>query len=97
MERITPYRTYWLVWVVLLALTLSMIAAESAPLSRVVVVAFVLLAMVLKVTMIGAWYMHLRLERAALVLSVVLGTFVTAAALFFLLVPDAILMPQARP
>ncbi len=97
MERITPYRTYWLVWIVLLGLTLTMIVAEGAPLARGLVVTFILLAMLLKVTMIGAWYMHLRLERAALILSVVLGTFVTAAALFFLLVPEAISMPQAGP
>ncbi len=97
MERITPYRTYWVVWVVLLGLTLTMVVAEGAPLARGLVVAFILLAMLLKVTMIGAWYMHLRLERAALILSVVLATFVTAAALFFLLVPEAISLPRARP
>jgi heme/copper-type cytochrome/quinol oxidase subunit 2 len=41
--------------------------------------------------------MHLRLARAALILSVVLATFVTAAALFFLLVPEAISLPKANP
>ena len=89
MEHVTSYRTYWVLWVVLLLLTVSMFAAEAAPFSRAVVVGIILFAMSVKVVTIGAWYMHLRYERPALILSVSLGTFLTAAALFFLLVPEA--------
>ena len=92
MERVTPYRTYWIAWVVLLGLTTTMFGAEAAPLPHAVTVGVVLCAMSVKVGLIGAWYMHLRYERLALVLSVVVGTLATAAALFFLLVPDGISM-----
>ncbi len=90
MERVTPYRTYWIAWVVLLGLTTLMIGAEAAGLPRVGTVIVVLTAMVTKVTLIGGWYMHLKFERAALVACVVGGTFATAAFLWFLIVPDGI-------
>jgi caa(3)-type oxidase subunit IV len=92
MEHVTPYRTYWILWVVLLGLTTSMFAAEAAPFTRVLTVGIILLAMTVKVATIGAWYMHLRYETLALILSVVVGTFATAAALFVLLVPDGVSM-----
>lgn len=97
MERLTPYRTYWIAWVILLGLTTMMIVAEGAGLPRVAAVAVVLGAMVMKVTLIGGWYMHLRLERAALVACVVGGTFATAALLFFLIVPDGISALRLAP
>jgi caa(3)-type oxidase subunit IV len=90
MERVTPYRTYWVAWLVLLTLTVTMIVAEAALPARAVTVAVVVFAMIVKVTLIGAWYMHLRYERLALVASIVIGTFATAVALFALLVPDAL-------
>jgi cytochrome c oxidase subunit IV len=92
MEHVTSYRTYWILWVVLLGLTLTMIGTEAAGLPRVATVGIIVLAMTVKVATIGAWYMHLRYERLGLILAVALGTFVTAGFLFFLLVPDGIHM-----
>lgn len=89
MEHVTSYRTYWILWVVLLLLTVSMFAAEAAPFARPVTVGIILFAMSVKVITIGAWYMHLRYETPALIISVSATTFLTAAALFFLLVPEA--------
>ncbi len=97
MERMTPYRTYWIAWAVLLGLTTMMIVAEGAGLPRTAAVAVVLAAMVTKVTLIGGWYMHLKFERAALAACVVGGTFATAAVLFFLIVPDGISALRLAP
>jgi caa(3)-type oxidase subunit IV len=97
MERITPYRTYWILWVILLALTAIMIVTEGAGLPRAATIAVVVGAMVTKVTLIGGWYMHLRYERAALIAAVVGGTFATAAILFFLIAPDGIAMHRMAP
>lgn len=92
MEGTTSYRTYWIAWSILLVLTLSMIVMEGAGFSRLFAVLFLIIAMLAKATLIGGWFMHLRFERTSLVLSVVIGTFATAAFLFFLLVPDGIAM-----
>lgn len=92
MESVTPYRTYWIAWAILLTLTIIMVLMEAAQFSRVAIVLVLVVAMLTKATLIGGWFMHLRFERAALVISVVAGTLATAALLFFLLVPDGIAM-----
>lgn len=92
MEGSTSYRTYWIAWAVLLVVTLLMLLTESAPFSRVFVVIFLVGAMLFKATLIGGWFMHLKFENTALVLSVVVGTLATAAALFLLLIPDGMAM-----
>lgn len=97
MEHVTPYRTYWIAWLILLALTTLMIVAEGAGLPRAGTVTVVLAAMVTKVTLIGGWYMHLKYERAALVACVVGGTFATAAFLFFLILPDGLSALRLAP
>ncbi len=53
-------------------------------------VLLLLVAMLVKAGVIAAWFMHLRFERAALVISIVGATVLTAVALFGLIVPDAI-------
>ncbi|MFQ6046264.1 MAG: cytochrome C oxidase subunit IV family protein [Gemmatimonadales bacterium] len=88
MERVTPYRTYWIAWGILLMLTIFMLLMEATRFSRVATITILLAAMLTKATLIGGWFMHLRFERRALVVSVVAGTFATAAVLFFLLIPD---------
>lgn len=90
MEGVTAYRTYWIAWGILLTLTVIMVLMEAAQFSRVAIVLVLVVAMLTKATLIGGWFMHLRFERAALVISVVAGTLATAALLFFLLVPDGV-------
>lgn len=97
MERVTPYRTYWIAWAILLVLTTVMVVTEGAGLPRGATIAVVLGAMATKVTLIGGWYMHLRFERAALIASVVGGTFATAAFLFFLIAVDGAAMLRMAP
>lgn len=83
------YRTYWIAWGALLALTLTMVGLDSAPLDYRIFAVLMLGAMLVKATVIGVYFMHLRFERWPLVLSIVLGLPVNAAILYILIVPDA--------
>ena len=97
MEGRTSYRTYWMVWVLLLILTIGMIFVEAARLPAAATILVLTAAMFVKAGMIGTWFMHLRYETRALVLAVVLGTLITAAFLWFLLIPDALATLEMRP
>lgn len=93
----TSDRTYWMAWGALLALTLLMILVEAARLPLALTILVLVSAMLVKATLIGGWFMHLRFEQKALVVAVVGGTLLTAAVLFFLLVPDGIAMLRLAP
>ena len=97
MEGVTSYRTYWITWGILLTLTILMLFTEAAGFSAVFTVLFLVAAMLIKAALISGWFMHLRFERAALVVSVAGGTLATAALLFFLLVPDGMAMLRLAP
>lgn len=92
MESTSTYRTYWITWGILLVLTVLMILIEGSPLSRVLALLFLIVAMLAKGALIGGWFMHLKFERRTLVLSVVLGSLLTAAFLFFLIAVDGMAM-----
>lgn len=83
------YRTYWIAWGVLLALTVTMVVLDQAPLPHTTFIVLMLSAMLVKATVIAAFFMHLRFERWALVLAVVLGLPINAAILYVLIAPDA--------
>jgi caa(3)-type oxidase subunit IV len=87
-EHVTSYKTYAVLWVVLLILTVAMILAEGSSMSRAAIVSVILGGMTAKVVLIGGWYMHLRYERTSLIMLVTVATFFSAAALFFLIAPD---------
>ncbi len=97
MEHVTSYRTYGGIWLVLLVLTLLMILLEGLELSTVGTVLLLSTAMLVKAVLIAGWFMHLRYERLALVLSVVLGIVITAAFMYFLLIPDAVVALRLEP
>ncbi len=82
-------KTYWVTWGILLGLTLLMIVLDQTPMARQLFVVVMLAAMSVKATLIAGTFMHLRAERLALMLMVVVGLFVTGAILFGLIVPDA--------
>ena len=82
-------RIYWITWLVLLAFTVVMLWMDSVSIPRSAFVAFMLVAMLTKASIIGANFMHLRFERTSLVLIVVLGLLVTGTVLYVLIVPDA--------
>ena len=84
------YKTYWYTWGVLLVLTLGMLLAGGAAISKVWIVALLLAGMLAKATLILANFMHLRFERVGLILTVVIGIVFTALALFFGIAPDGV-------
>lgn len=86
----TGYGVYWRAWLVLLALTLVMIFLDQASVSRPVLVSILLIAMLVKASVIGAYFMHLRFEKLSLALGVAVGLLVTGAILFFFIAPDAV-------
>ena len=83
-------RVYWITWLVLLGLTLVMLWADAASIPRLAFVIFMIAAMLTKAAIIGANFMHLRFERMALILTVVIGLLVTGATLYVLIAPDAL-------
>jgi caa(3)-type oxidase subunit IV len=84
------YRTYWISWGALLALTAVMLLTETLQLERAAALTVLLGAMLVKAGVIATWFMHLRFERPALVIAVVGGTLLTAVALFALIAPDGL-------
>jgi cytochrome c oxidase subunit IV len=90
MEKAMAVRTYWISWGTLLILTMIMLLLEKSGFPRVAAVLFLVMAMLIKATVIGGWFMHLRYERVALVAAVVGAVLATAAVLFFLIIPDAV-------
>jgi len=77
---LSSYRTYWIAWLVLLLLTVSMVFIGAKP----VMVG----GMLVKASIITLLYMHLMPARRRLVWTVLLGIFLTSAVLVTLIVPD---------
>ncbi len=86
---IEAYRTYWVTWSILLVLTLVMLVLDQASLPRLLFVLVIVAAMLTKASLIGGYFMHLRLERVALAIGVVVGLLVTGVLLYFLIIVDA--------
>lgn len=91
------YGIYWRTWLLLLALTMGMAFLDRSAISRTALVWILVLAMLIKASLIGAYFMHLRFEKASLVLTVAAGLLLTAAALFFLIAPDGIRVLERSP
>ena len=84
------YTIYWSTWGLLLGLTLLMLVSGHVSLPKVFVVLLLLAAMLVKASLISAHFMHLRFEKLALVLTVVIGILATATFLFALIAFDAL-------
>jgi len=84
------FRVYWLIWFVLLVLTVGMILIGSASMPKLLLVLLLILAMLMKASLISGYFMHLRFEKLTLILVVAVGILFTAAALFFLIAPDGV-------
>jgi len=84
------YKGYWITWGILLALTAVMLLAEVLSLPAAVVVAILLAAMLVKATLIGAQFMHLRFENAALIVAVAGSILFFSAFLFILIAFDGL-------
>ena len=84
-----PYRIYWITWIILLVITVAMLAAESLHMPRWFLLIFLLVFMMVKATIIGGNFMHLRYERRNLAFMVATGILVTSLILFFFIRPEA--------
>ena len=84
MHADVPYRTYWIAWLILLGLTLTMIFISHP--------AVLIAGMSIKATIIGLWFMHLKYERPGFTAIIALAIFGTALLLFGLIVPDGMAM-----
>ena len=82
-------KTYWITWAVLLVFTVAMLWADAASIPRTAFVAFMLIAMLTKASIIAGNFMHLRSERLPLILTVAIGLLVTGGVLYVLIAPDA--------
>jgi len=90
-------RLYGATWLALLALTVVMLLVDSSPLPRMAFVAVLVIAMLVKASLIGANFMHLRSERLSLALMVIVGLLITGALLFALIAPDAVRISAMTP
>ena len=84
------YKGYWITWGIMLVITGLMLAADSLPWSKYLVVGLLLVAMLVKVGLIGGEFMHLRLERPALIWAVAGCILFFSAFLFILIAFDGL-------
>jgi cytochrome c oxidase subunit IV len=79
------YKGYWITWGIMLVITGIMLAADSLPWSKVLVIGLLLAAMLVKVALIGGEFMHLRFEKPALMWAVA-GCILFFSAFLFILI-----------
>ena len=84
-----PYRIYWTTWILLLIITVAMLAAEAFHLPRLFLVVFLVAFMMVKASMIGLNFMHLRFEKWNLAVMVAAGILVTSLILFTFIAPES--------
>jgi cytochrome c oxidase subunit IV len=84
------YKGYWITWGIMLAITAIMLAADSLPWSKFAVVGLLLAAMLVKISLIGGEFMHLRWEKPLLVWAVAGCILFFSAFLFILIAFDGI-------
>ena len=89
---------YWRIWFVLLVLTLVMVFIDQSPLTRNLLVLVLVVVMLVKVSLIAGYFMHLRFEKWNLILVVLVGLLITGLLLFALIAPDGMrILDLSRP
>ena len=88
------YRLYWITWVFLLVVTLVMLAMEYVSWPQWILLTVLLLAMLLKASVIAGYFMHLRFEKPALIAIVAASLLLVGLVLFVLLAIDALRVQQ---
>lgn len=76
------YKGYWMIWVVLLVATVTMIFIGDSQMSTAPQVVLLLMGSSIKATLIIFFYMHLRFEKMGLIMIVMVGIFVTSLLMF---------------
>ena len=83
-QAASPYRGYLNVWLSLLVITLIMVFLANP--------VVLLVGMLVKVSIIALWFMHLRSERIDFTWIVALSILLTGGILFALIAPDGLAM-----
>jgi cytochrome c oxidase subunit IV len=93
-----PYKVYWVTWVILLVITVAMLLAEKLHMPRWFLLLFLLAFMMVKASMIGGNFMHLRHEHRQMTWMVAAGLLVTSLILFGFITPESwhVLASSAR-
>lgn len=76
------YKGYWILWAILLMLTVTMIVIGESDLPKVPHTLLLLIGSSVKASLIIFFYMHLRFENRNLILVVLIGIFVTGVLMF---------------
>ncbi len=76
------YKGYWILWIVLLVVTMTMIAIGDSQLAKASQAVLLLLGSSVKASLIIFFYMHLRFENRNLILLVLIGIFLTGILMF---------------
>ena len=85
----SPYRMYWITWGILLVITVLMLLAEKFNMPRFFLVVFLVAFMMVKASMIGGNFMHLRFERRNMAVMVAAGILLTSMILFLYITPES--------
>ena len=88
------YRRYWITWIFLLVVTMIMLAMEYVSWPKWILLTVLLLAMLVKASVISGYFMHLRFEKPALIVIVAAGLLLVGLLLYALLAIDALRVNQ---
>ncbi len=88
-DRVAWYRTYVVTWVWLLVLTILEVSAVYLRLPRGTLIALLLIMALMKATLIGAYFMHLRYERLNLIF-VIVTPMILVLIMFLSIARDAL-------
>jgi len=88
-EHASSYKSYWILWIILLTVTVTMIFIGESDMSHVPQAILLLIGSSIKATLIIFFYMHLRFEKMGLVTIVLVGIFVTGILMFMIPAYDA--------
>jgi len=78
------YGIYWVIWGILLVLTLVMIVVGESGMGIVAKSGLLMVGAAAKAALIIFYFMHLRLEKAGLAVVVLVGIFLTGTLMFAL-------------
>jgi len=84
------YKGYWITWGIMLVITAIMLLADNLPWSKTAVIALLVVAMLIKVALIGGEFMHLRFEKPLLIWAVAGCMLFFSAFLFILIAFDGV-------
>src|SRR5262245_66439289 len=90
------YKGYWILWVILLTLTVTMIFIGESKMAEPAQAILLLIGSSLKASLIIFFYMHLRFENLNLILVVMVGIFVTSVLMFLIPAYDGMNILQHR-